>query len=84
MLCLSLATVLLVRSALAPAVPTSLPAVVTHDNRQAAGSLRDGVLTLDLTAQVGLWRLEGDAGRAIRVEVFGEAASAPVLSRSWS
>ncbi len=77
MLCLSLATVLLVRSALAPAVPTSLPAVVTHDNRQAAGSLRDGVLTLDLTAQVGLWRPEGDAGRAIRVEVFGEAASAP-------
>ena len=43
-----------------------LPAVVINDNRQPAGTLANGVLTLDLRASVGLWRPEGDAGPALR------------------
>jgi FtsP/CotA-like multicopper oxidase with cupredoxin domain len=75
MLCLSLATVLLVRSALLPESPAQLPAVVTHDNRHPAGSLHDGVLTLELRADVGMWRPHGEAGPAIRIEAFGEGSS---------
>ena len=56
------------------AIPSesSLPAIVTHDNRRAAGDLEGGVLVLALRAGVGLWRPEGDAGPALRVEAFGE------------
>jgi FtsP/CotA-like multicopper oxidase with cupredoxin domain len=77
MFCFSLATVLLVRSALVPDIPTPLPSVVIHDNRQPAGSLRDGALTIELRARAGVWRPEGEAGRAIRIEAFGESSSAP-------
>jgi FtsP/CotA-like multicopper oxidase with cupredoxin domain len=49
-----------------------LPAIVTHDNRRPAGDLEGGVLVLTLRAGIGLWRPEGDAGQALRVEAFGE------------
>ena len=52
--------------------PAPLPAVAINDNRQAAGTLRDGTLTLRLRASEGLWRPEGDAGPALRMQVFGE------------
>ena len=52
-----------------------LPAVVINDNRQPAGTLANGVLTLDLRASVGLWRPEADAGPALAVEAFGEGSS---------
>ena len=77
MLSFSLATLLLVRSVLVPDIPAPLPSVVIHDNRQPAGSLRDGALTIELRARAGVWRPEGDAGRAIRIEAFGESSSAP-------
>lgn len=54
-----------------------VPSVVTHDNRRPAGSLADGVLTLELRAQVGTWRPEGETGRAILIEAFSEGSSAP-------
>ena len=76
MLCLSLATVLLVRSIVAPGAP-AMPLAVTQDNRQAAGSLQNGVLTLELRAQVGLWRPEGDSGRTIQIEAFANGSSLP-------
>ena len=52
---------------------SSLPAIVTHDNRHPAGDLEGDVLMLALRAGVGVWRPEGDAGPALRVEAFGEA-----------
>jgi FtsP/CotA-like multicopper oxidase with cupredoxin domain len=54
-----------------------LPPIVTHDNREPAGSLADGVLTLELRAQLGVWHSEGDAGRALTVEAFGDGSSPP-------
>ncbi len=56
---------------------THLPAIVTHDNDRPAGSLENGVLRLELKARVGLWRPEGETGRALRIEAFGEGSSAP-------
>ena len=61
----------------ATALPTGsgespLPAIVTHDNRHPAGDLEGDVLVLALRAGVGVWRPEGDAGPALRVEAFGE------------
>ena len=76
MLAISLAAVLLVCPA-AVRQPVPLPQVATNDNRQAAGTLRDGVLTLELRAQQGLWRPEGESGPAIKIEAFGEGTSAP-------
>ena len=69
--------VLLLAAAAAPAsaqtsAPAALPAVATNDNRQAAGTMRDGTLTLRLRASEGLWRPEGDAGPALRIQAFGE------------
>ena len=53
-------------------VAALLPAVATNDNRQAAGTMRDGTLTLRLRASEGPWRPEGDAGPALRMQAFGE------------
>jgi FtsP/CotA-like multicopper oxidase with cupredoxin domain len=49
-----------------------LPAIATNDNRQAAGTMRDGTLTLRLRASEGLWRPEGDGGPALRIQAIGE------------
>ncbi len=46
--------------------------VVANDNRQSAGILSDGLLTLKLRASVGIWRPEGAAGPGLRIEAFGE------------
>jgi manganese oxidase len=56
----------------APPSESSLPAIVTHDNRRPAGDLEGGVLVLALRVGVGLWRPEGDGGPALRVEAFSE------------
>jgi manganese oxidase len=77
MLCLSFATLLLVRASLVPDSPVPLPAVVVNDNRHPAGSLQDGALTLELRARAGIWRPEGESGRTIRIDAFGEGSSAP-------
>src|SRR3954468_1163051 len=60
------------------------PAVVANDNRKPAGSMADGALQLKLRAADGMWRPEGDAGPALRIEAFGEAgqslsAPAPLI-----
>lgn len=49
-----------------------LPDIVTHDNRRPAGDLEGGVLMLALRAGDGVWRPEGQAGPALRVEALGE------------
>ena len=52
-----------------------LPAVAINDNRQAAGTLAGGTLTLTFRARVGVWRPEGAAGPALPIEAFGEGAA---------
>jgi manganese oxidase len=52
-----------------------IPPVVANDNRRPAGALDQGVLTLALRAAAGQFRPEGDSGRALRVEAFGEGQS---------
>lgn len=61
-----------------------LRVITANDNRRPAGTLADGVLTLELRAGLGLWRPEGDAGPALRVEALGEgsfpfSAPAPLI-----
>ena len=51
--------------------PTN-PPVSTNDNRMAAGNLESGTLHLHLRASRGVWRPEGERGRAIDIEAFGE------------
>ena len=51
--------------------------IVANDNRRAAGSLVNGILTLELRAQLGLWRPESDGGRALLLAAFGDGSSQP-------
>ena len=50
--------------------------VLTNDNRRAAGAADGNTLSLNLRAEEGLWRPEGDAGPALRIEAFGEEGGA--------
>ena len=47
--------------------------VSVNDNRTPAGELRGSVLHLHLRASRGVWRPEGESGRVLQVEAFGEA-----------
>jgi FtsP/CotA-like multicopper oxidase with cupredoxin domain len=51
------------------------PAVLPNDNRQPAGTLEAGTLTLVLRAGRGSWQPEGAGGPALSVEAFGEGFS---------
>ena len=75
MLAISLAAVLLVCPPAGADGVTPQP-VVPNDNRQAAGALRDGVLTLELRAQAGLWRPEGESRSRYADRAFGEGRAA--------
>ena len=50
--------------------------VLPNDNRRAAGRLRNGVLTVRLVAQTGVWAPEGPAGPQLTVAAFGEDGGA--------
>jgi FtsP/CotA-like multicopper oxidase with cupredoxin domain len=50
-----------------------------NDNRQPAGVLRNGVLTLELQARVGSWHPNGDSGPAITAQAFAERGRAPEI-----
>ena len=45
--------------------------IAINDNRQPAGSLRDGVLTVALVARQGLWRPDGNADPGVNIMAFG-------------
>ena len=47
--------------------------IAPNDNRHAAGTLRNGVLTVALEARNGVWQPEGEHGRALDVAAFAEA-----------
>ena len=55
----SCAALLLVRTALGPNLAAPPPDVVPNDNRQPAGTLRDGVLTLEVRSPGGKWHAQG-------------------------
>ena len=57
--------------------PSGVPVVEANDNRRAAGTLRDGVLTLRLVVQLGEWRPNAADGPGIVVPVFAEEGKRP-------
>ncbi len=65
------AIVLFSRCALAAETVSKPTPVQPNDNLRAAGTVVGGTLQLNLRAAEGLWRPEGDAGPALRVEAFG-------------
>jgi FtsP/CotA-like multicopper oxidase with cupredoxin domain len=72
----SVARVVLLPLAVLVASLATTPApegVAPNDNRQAAGTLKNGVLTVALEARTGTWRPEGSGGRALEVAAFAEA-----------
>ena len=60
----------------ASARPPGPDRIVPNDNRRSGGTLGHGVLTVALEARTGVWRPEGDSGRALDVAAFGEAGKA--------
>lgn len=54
------------------APPPSAALVLPNDNTHAAGTLREGTLTLALRAGRGRWQPEGPTGPALEIEAFGE------------
>jgi manganese oxidase len=56
--------------------PPAADRIVPNDNRRSGGTLKHGVLALALEARTGVWRPEGDSGRALDVAAFGEAGKA--------
>ena len=51
--------------------------VIPNDNRISAGTLKNGVLTVRLETRTGLWRPEGDKGRAVALGAFAEEGKPP-------
>ena len=52
-------------------------AVLANDNRTPAGTLRDGILSLDLDARTGQWQPEGPSRPSLQVPVFAETGRPP-------
>ena len=54
----------------------SVPRVIVNDNRQPAGKLRAGVLTLRIEARLAEWHPDGEDAMGAVVPAFAEAGSA--------
>jgi FtsP/CotA-like multicopper oxidase with cupredoxin domain len=70
---------MLVATAAAPP-PRAPEKILPNDNRQPAGTLANGVLTVKLETRQGRWFPEGEQGRALDVAAWaeeGKSASAP-------
>jgi FtsP/CotA-like multicopper oxidase with cupredoxin domain len=50
-----------------------------NDNRRPAGTLRRGVLTLQLEARVATWHPDADDGPGVEVQAFAERGRAPEI-----
>ena len=59
--------------------PRAAEVIGVHDNRVAAGTLRNGVLTLRLELREGRWSPDGSKGRYEVVHAFTEGGSAPTV-----
>ena len=77
---IAFATALLCASAaLASPDVNEAPLARFNDNTNAAGVLRDGVLTLRLDAVTAKWRPEGEAGPTRSVHAFAETGATPSI-----
>src|SRR5215470_1526066 len=52
---------------------TNTDEILANDNRAAAGTLTNGVLTVNLEIRKGRWRAEAEYGPQLFVQAFGEA-----------
>lgn len=68
-----LGSLLLVAGCAGARAGAGLPSIKSHDNRVAAGTFTDDVLTLDLEVARGLWHPDADDGPAIEMLAFREA-----------
>ncbi len=59
--------------------PTPLPNITLNDNRDPAGTMRGGVLTLDMEIVEGDWHLLGDDQTPGQVPAFAERGRAPSI-----
>ena len=66
-------TALVYLGSLAAAATPAADSIAPNDNRQSAGTLKKGVLTVAIEARAGVWRPEGESGRALDVAAFAEA-----------
>ena len=62
-----------------PVIGADSTRVVPNDNRVAAGTLRNGVLTLRLVARPALWRPEGPNGPELPIYAFAEEGKIPQI-----
>jgi FtsP/CotA-like multicopper oxidase with cupredoxin domain len=62
-----------------PSLTHALPpsTAIANDNRNPAGRLVKGVLTLNLDAREALWYPEGNSGQSILIAAFAEAGGPP-------
>lgn len=67
------------RSTTPSPTPAAVPVVVANDNRTAAGTLKDGVLTLRLVVAMARWYPEADDGAWAEMPVFAEEGKAPSI-----
>ncbi|MEQ1690573.1 MAG: hypothetical protein ABMA00_04770, partial [Gemmatimonas sp.] len=58
---------------------TELPLVVANDNRTPAGTMRDGVLTLELAVVMARWYPEAANGPHVDLLTFAEVGKAPTI-----
>jgi FtsP/CotA-like multicopper oxidase with cupredoxin domain len=56
-----------------------IPEIKASDNRLPRGRLKDGVLTIELEARVGVWYPEERDGPSLQVQAFAEAGQAPEI-----
>jgi FtsP/CotA-like multicopper oxidase with cupredoxin domain len=63
----------------APRASAAPPEVVANDNRTSAGTLRDGVLTLELDVVMARWHPEAADGPFVDVPTFAEHGKAPMI-----
>jgi FtsP/CotA-like multicopper oxidase with cupredoxin domain len=57
----------------------SITAVEPNDNRRPAGTLRDGVLTIELDAVTAAWRPDRNVDTAATVQAFAERGGRPQI-----
>jgi FtsP/CotA-like multicopper oxidase with cupredoxin domain len=56
-----------------------LPEIKSSDNRLPRGRLKDGVLTIELEARVGVWYPEDHDGPSLQVQAFAEPGHSPEI-----
>lgn len=70
-------TMAVISSAFAPGTRTDLPVASPNENEVAAGSVRDGVLSIALEAKLTMWHPDGDSLPGIPIEAFAVPGHAP-------